>query len=86
MSKPAVALSPKGLAFTHAPIRPRASFDERILGFGNRQNFLPAFERAARHTALQKTFRILLEAKLAADAMYGRLRDGVRRRLKLATR
>lgn len=33
MSKPAIAVSPEGLAYAKGPIRPRASADDRILAF-----------------------------------------------------
>jgi hypothetical protein len=38
--------------------------DQRILGFGNKQNYIAAFQRRPEHTRLQAAFRVMFEAKL----------------------
>ena len=52
--------------------------DQRILGFGNKTNYIHAFDRDPRHTALQTVFRCAFIMKLHADHMrqriFGRLR------------
>lgn len=52
--------------------------DQRILGFGNKTNYLPAFERKAKHTMLQGVFRGTLEVAIRANAF----RERVAARLK----
>ena len=55
--------------------------DQRILGFGNKTNYLHAFERAPKHTKLQDTFRGALEIAIRASAF----RERVAARLKRMT-
>lgn len=55
--------------------------DQRILGFGNQTNYLPAFEREAKHTMLQGVFRGALEVAIRAGAF----RERVAARLKIMT-
>ena len=55
-----------------------SSEDQRILGFGNKTNYLAAFERKPRHTTLQSAFRGALEVTIRANAF----RERVAARLK----
>ena len=55
--------------------------DQRILGFGNKTNYLHAFERAPKHTMLQGAFRGALEVAIRANAF----RERVAARLKVMT-
>jgi len=52
--------------------------DHRILGFGDKTNYLHAFERTPKHTALQGAFRGALEIAIRANS----LRERVTARLK----
>src|SRR6266481_1012030 len=52
--------------------------DQRILGFGNKTNYLHAFERTPKHIVLQGAFRSALEIAIRANA----LRERVMARLK----
>ena len=52
--------------------------DQRILGFGNKTNYLPAFERKPKHTMLQRGTRCALEVAIRVNA----LRERVAARLK----
>ena len=47
--------------------------DQRVLGFGNKVNYVPAFERRARYTALQSVLRTGFHAKLRADNFLQRI-------------
>jgi hypothetical protein len=57
--------------------------DQRILGFGNKTNFVPAFARVASQKSLYRTFRGTLDLTLRAHAfrerVYARLRRMRRR-------
>jgi hypothetical protein len=53
--------------------------DHRILGFGNKTNCVHAFERRAKHTALQCIFRNIFTAKLHADYLHQRILGRLRR-------
>jgi len=52
---------------------------QRILGFGNKTNYAHAFERHAKHTALQSIFRNTFTVKLYADYLGQRVRGKLRR-------
>jgi hypothetical protein len=52
--------------------------DQRILGFGNKTNYLPAFERKPRHTLLQSAFRSAVEIAIRANAFRERVAARVR--------
>jgi hypothetical protein len=41
--------------------------DRRILGFGNKTNYIHAFERNPKHTRLQGIFRAVYDAKIPID-------------------
>ena len=51
--------------------------DYRILGFGDKTNYVPAFDRAPRHTGLQAAMHLAYDLKLGFDD----LRDRVAARL-----
>jgi len=53
--------------------------DQRILGFGNKTNYQPNFERAPRHTMLQAAFRTTLEVTIRANAFAERIRARLKR-------
>lgn len=60
--------------------------DQRILGFGNKSTYIPAYERQARHKAFQGTIRLAFEAKLRADRLAARVWDKARRSFSLPGR
>jgi len=47
--------------------------DQRILGFGNKTNFIHAFERAPKHTLLQNAFRLALAVTIRANSFRERI-------------
>lgn len=47
--------------------------EQRILGFGNKTNYRPDWERPARHALLQNIFRIALDLSLRADSLRERV-------------
>jgi ectoine hydroxylase-related dioxygenase (phytanoyl-CoA dioxygenase family) len=53
--------------------------DQRILGFGNKTNYFPAFDRDPRHTTLQALFRCTFTMKLDADSFRQRILGRLRR-------
>jgi Phytanoyl-CoA dioxygenase (PhyH) len=53
--------------------------DQRILGFGNKTNYIHAFERHAKHTTLQSIFRSTFTMKLHADSVLQRIFGKLRR-------
>jgi Phytanoyl-CoA dioxygenase (PhyH) len=52
--------------------------DQRILGFGNKTNYIHAYERGPKHTKLQTTSRIALDLAIRLEG----LRERVRARFK----
>ena len=48
--------------------------DRRILGFGNKLNYIPAFQRRPRDTSFQALMRLAFDAKLRADGLFDRVR------------
>jgi hypothetical protein len=84
---PAVPLQPEDVEYyRYHPLLLNAAFlgdltdeDRRILGFGDRRNFRPAFDREPKHTALQSAFRIAYDVKLHGDAIGGRIASRLRR-------
>ena len=55
--------------------------DRRILGFGNKKNLIPAFEREPRHTMYQRLAAGAFDAKLRLDSVTGRVRGRLQRSL-----
>jgi hypothetical protein len=53
--------------------------DRRILGFGDKRQFVPAYERTSRHETFQATITTLLNAKLRAEDLSGRIGARLRR-------
>jgi hypothetical protein len=53
--------------------------DRRILGFGNKTNYVRAFERSPKHERFQNTFASLFDAKLRLDRFKGRVMGKLRR-------
>ena len=53
--------------------------DQRVLGFGNKTNYVHAFDRQPRHTALQSVFRSVFTVKLHADGIRDRILGKLRR-------
>jgi Phytanoyl-CoA dioxygenase (PhyH) len=48
--------------------------DERILGFGNKKNYIPGFERSPKHSGFQELFTTAFGAKLSLDETWERIR------------
>ena len=48
--------------------------DQRLLGFGNKTNYVHAFQRKPRHEGLQNTFRKMYEAQLRLDELQSRVK------------
>lgn len=53
--------------------------DHRILGFGEKTNYIPHFERQLRHTTFQNVVRRAFETKLRVDSFTGRVRGRLQR-------
>jgi Phytanoyl-CoA dioxygenase (PhyH) len=53
--------------------------DQRILGFGNKTNYIHAFERHAKHAALQSSYQNIFSAKLYTDHQVQRILGKLRR-------
>jgi hypothetical protein len=47
--------------------------DQRILGFGNKTNYMPAFERQGGNPRLERLLRSLLEASIRTDELTSRV-------------
>ena len=60
--------------------------DQRILGFGNRTNYIHAFARRPKHSTFQGAFRVTFGAKLRADYFLQRALARLKRTWQLATR
>ena len=58
--------------------------DQRILGFGNKTNYIHAFERHPKHSSLQTAFHIIFAAKLRTKFFKERVMARLRRTLDLA--
>ncbi len=56
-----------------------AAEDQRILGFGNKTNFQPAFQRVPRNKVLHSTFRVALALSLRASSLRERVVARLRR-------
>jgi hypothetical protein len=56
--------------------------DRRILGFGNKTNYLPAFDRATKPSALYQAFSVALDAKLRVAKFQERVVGRLNRTLK----
>ena len=86
---PKVPLQAEDVAYNrYHPLLLNAAFlgnlseeDTRILGFGDKTNFLPAYSRTPRHTGFQAALRAAFEAKLRLDALNGRIAARLRKTL-----
>jgi hypothetical protein len=58
--------------------------DQRILGFGNKTNFQPAFERSARTPIGYKTVKATVNAQLRIENLAERISARLRRTLRLS--
>ena len=86
---PSVRLEPDNVNYRYHPLLLNAAFlgnltaeDQRILGFGNKQNFVPAHEKPAKHTALQRAFTFAFDVELRARNFQERLIARLNRTLK----
>jgi hypothetical protein len=52
--------------------------DQRILGFGNKSHYIPAFERQPNHTVFQTLYRRAYDAKIVADEFGSRVNARLR--------
>jgi Phytanoyl-CoA dioxygenase (PhyH) len=60
--------------------------DQRILGFGNKVNYIHAFERRPKHTGLQTVFRTIFDVKLRADYVLQRVLGKLQRTRQMWSR
>ena len=67
--------------YRYHPLQLNAAFlgqvtkeNQRILGFGNKTNFRPAYERQSRHTRFQSFLARSFAAKMRFDELYERVR------------
>jgi len=58
--------------------------DQRILGFGNKTNYQPAFERSARPPIGYKTVNVALNAQLRIENLAERISARLRRTLRMS--
>ena len=56
--------------------------DQRILGFGSKIRYKPAFERAASHATLERFFHVAYGAVLRLEDLSGRVRIRLTRLFK----
>jgi len=56
--------------------------DQRILGFGNKNNFVPAHEKPGRHETLQRAFTFALDIDLRARNLHERVMARLKRTFK----
>ena len=73
-------LEPDNLNYRYHPLLLNAAFlgnitveDQRILGFGNKQNYIAAHEKPAKHSALQRAFTAAFDVELRARNFHERL-------------
>jgi hypothetical protein len=84
---PAIPLQHEDLAYyRYHPLLLNAAFlgglseeEQRILGFGNKTNYNPAFERELRHRGFQGAMGTLFAAKLRVDEFRSRVAGRLRR-------
>ncbi len=55
--------------------------DRRVLGFGNKQNYVPAFERVPASKGLQSLFRTAFYVSMQANQLASRVRARLKRTL-----
>jgi hypothetical protein len=89
---PEVRLQPEDIEYyRYHPLLLNAAFlgdlsdeDRRILGFGNKTNFRPAFERAGRPPFLYHAFNASFRTQIRMRHLCERLSGGLRRVLRIA--
>lgn len=89
---PRVRLQPEDIAYyRYHPLLLNAAFlgnlsaeDQRILGFGNKTNFQPAFERLTRTPIGYKTVKAALNAQLRIENLTERISARLRRTLSIS--
>ena len=86
---PSVRLEPDNVNYRYHPLILNAAFlgnlsqeDQRILGFGNKHNFVPAHVKPARHKALQSAFTFALDIDLRARNFHERVIARLKRTFK----
>jgi hypothetical protein len=85
---PSVALEPNNVNYRYHPLLLNAAFlgglsadDQRFLGFGNKQNYIPAHVKPAKHTTLQRAFTVAFDLELRARNFHERLIARLKRSL-----
>jgi len=89
---PRVTLQPEDVMYyRYHPLNLNAAFlgnlsaeDQRILGFGNKINFQPAFERSARAPIGYKTVNAAVNAQLRIGNLTERISARLRRTLRMS--
>ncbi len=86
---PSVRLEPNNVNYRYHPLILNAAFlgsltaeDQRILGFGNKQNFVPAHEKPGKHLILQRVFTFAFDIELRAQNFHERLVARLKRTFK----
>lgn len=86
---PSVRLEPDNVNYRYHPLLLNAAFlrnltpeDQRILGFGNKQNFVPAHEQPEKHAVLQRAFTFAFDVELRVRSFHERLIARINRTLK----
>jgi hypothetical protein len=74
------------VANRYHPLRLNAAFlgdmseeERRVLGFGDKRNYIPAFRRPRQHPGFQAAVETAFDAKLVWDEFSGRVRNRLRR-------
>jgi hypothetical protein len=84
---PAVPLQPEDIAYNrYHPLALNAAFlgdltheHRRVLGFGDRTNHIPGYDRGPRHPLLHSTMSSLVDTRLAVDEFRSRVRARLKR-------
>lgn len=86
---PSVRLPPNNVNYRYHPLILNAAFlgnltveEQRILGFGNKQNFIPAHEKPGKHMILQRVFTFAFDIELRAQNFHERLVARLKRTFK----
>jgi phytanoyl-CoA dioxygenase PhyH len=80
--EPSIKLEAENVTnYRYHPLVLNASFlgnlsaeDQRLLGFGNQTNFIPAYDRPAKHLALQRAFSLAFDLELRARNFHERVK------------
>jgi Phytanoyl-CoA dioxygenase (PhyH) len=86
---PSVRLEPDNVNYRYHPLILNAAFlgklspeDQKILGFGNKHNFVPAHQKPGRHETLQRAFTFALDIDLRARNLHERVIARLKRTFK----